>query len=522
MRDGLRQSMTWLHTWGGLLATWLLFAIFFTGTLSFFRDEITLWMQPELQRIEAAPGTGVDYAIAELQRRAPQAKGWFISLPGPRSPALQVRWSNGKFDPKAVATLDPRTGELLQPRETRGGGFFRNFHFSLQMGVAGEWIAGAAAMLMFVALITGVIVHKRIFKDLFTFRPGKSPGRAWLDAHNVAGVFSLPFFLMITYTGLVSLMYLYMPVGLEMARGKDQVSFFTALSLRPEPTPPRGEPATLTALAPLLQKTQSMWNGAPAGSIQIANPNDAGAIVDIARRRGADGISARTEPQMRYDGVSGALLGRYSAEQAARRTYGVFYGLHVAWFAGPPLRGLLFAMGLAGCVMIASGALLWAAKRRERRAAAASASFGERMVDALNLAGIAGLLLASLGYLWINRLLPALIDQRIRWEITGFFAVWLLSLMHAAISTGRMAAAWREQMWLAAALAALLPVLNAGSGGLPLPQAMFQGRWAVAGIDLAGVAMAPLLVAAGAKIARPRALPARKRERRPAAEGTAA
>lgn len=514
--------MTWLHTWGGLLVTWLLFAIFFTGTLSFFRDEISLWMQPELQRIEPAPGAGVDYAVAELQRRAPQAKNWFISLPGPRSPALQVRWSNGKFDPEAVATLDPNNGAVLKPRETRGGGFFRNFHFSLQMGVGGEWIVGAVAMILFVALITGVIVHKKIFKDLFTFRPGKSLGRAWLDAHNVAGVFSLPFFLMITYSGLVTLMYLYMPVGLQLASDKSEPGFFSALSLRPEPSPPRGEPAPLTAIAPLLRQTQQIWGGEPAGSIQIANPNDAGAIVDIARRRGADGVRARTEPVLRFDGVSGALVGDYSAQQLARKTYGVFYGLHVAWFAGPLLRGLLFAMGVGGCVMIGSGALLWAVKRRERHASAASPAFGERVVDALNLAGVAGLLCASLGYLWINRLLPAVIDERIRWEITGFFALWLLSLMHAAISTRRVGAAWREQLWLAAALAALLPLLNALSGGLALPQSMLSGRWAIAGIDLAGLALAPLLIWAGVKISKPRAVPLRKRQRQRVAQGAAA
>ena len=38
--EGLRQSMSWLHTWSGLLLGWLLYAVFFTGTLSYFVDEI--------------------------------------------------------------------------------------------------------------------------------------------------------------------------------------------------------------------------------------------------------------------------------------------------------------------------------------------------------------------------------------------------------------------------------------------------------------------------------------------------
>jgi len=46
--EGLRQSMSWLHTYSSLLLGWLLYAVFFTGTLSYFRDEINDWMRPEL------------------------------------------------------------------------------------------------------------------------------------------------------------------------------------------------------------------------------------------------------------------------------------------------------------------------------------------------------------------------------------------------------------------------------------------------------------------------------------------
>ena len=35
--EGPRQSMSWLHTWASLILGWLLYAIFLTGTLSFFK-----------------------------------------------------------------------------------------------------------------------------------------------------------------------------------------------------------------------------------------------------------------------------------------------------------------------------------------------------------------------------------------------------------------------------------------------------------------------------------------------------
>ena len=44
----LRQSMAGLHTWGGLLPSWLLFVIIFAGTIACFDKELSRWMRPAL------------------------------------------------------------------------------------------------------------------------------------------------------------------------------------------------------------------------------------------------------------------------------------------------------------------------------------------------------------------------------------------------------------------------------------------------------------------------------------------
>ncbi|MFX5743248.1 PepSY domain-containing protein, partial [Acinetobacter baumannii] len=79
---------------------------------------------------------------------------------------------------------------------------------------------------------------------------------------------------------------------------------------------------------------------------------------------------------------------------------------------------------------------------------------------------IAGLSVAMTAYLWGNRLLPAGLTERAAWEIHLFFAVWALTLAHAVLRPAK--AAWIEQLWAAAALLALLPVLNAVTTDRPL------------------------------------------------------
>ena len=75
MKDGLRQSMAWLHTWTGLLAGWILFLVFCTGAASYYKDEITLWMKPEVHQSmtrQVTPAAATAAAVAFLEQRAPR------------------------------------------------------------------------------------------------------------------------------------------------------------------------------------------------------------------------------------------------------------------------------------------------------------------------------------------------------------------------------------------------------------------------------------------------------------------
>ena len=47
----------------------------------------------------------------------------------------------------------------------------------------GTFVVGLAALVMLVALVTGVIMHRKVFKEFFTFRPHKRTQRSALDLH---------------------------------------------------------------------------------------------------------------------------------------------------------------------------------------------------------------------------------------------------------------------------------------------------------------------------------------------------
>src|SRR3546814_3563951 len=97
-------------------------------------------------------------------------------------------------------------------------------------------------MFMLIAILSGIVTHKKIFADFFMLRFGKGQ-RSWLDAHNVAAVFALPFHLMITYTGLVTLAVMYMPWGIAANYARPD-SFFEAVYPERAEVSPRSEEHT--------------------------------------------------------------------------------------------------------------------------------------------------------------------------------------------------------------------------------------------------------------------------------------
>ncbi len=111
-------------------------------------------------------------------------------------------------------------------------------------------------------------------------------------------------------------------------------------------------------------------------------------------------------------------------------------------------RWLLFVLGLLGATIIAAGTVLFWIKRRQSnlREFGRATRLVYRVIETLNIAAITGLLVACLGFFWANRLLPMNLPDRAGWEITAFFAIWLVTAVHAALLPATRV--WAQQYWL--------------------------------------------------------------------------
>ncbi|AVS84416.1 PepSY domain-containing protein [Paracidovorax avenae] len=497
--------MSWVHTWAGLVLGWLLYAIFATGTLSFFKSEFNLWMRPEMHGLAPASADVADRAQAALHRHSPGVTQWIMRLPDERLPAVTVLWRDSAKGRFQTLLMDPATGESIGTRDTMGGEFFYRFHFELRTAnqsrwaLEGRWIVGVATLLMFIALLTGVVTHRRIFKDFFTFRPTKGGQRAWLDAHNVSGVLALPFYLVITFSGLMIFHTLYMPAGIAAAyatpKGTDSQAYFAEMqgdepgargARRARGAAEAAAPLPPLDLATMVAGAHRTWGDARIGNISARRDAD-GTVVEVTRH---DGDRLQYGPaRLRFDGATARQLALIDPQTPAIKTYRVIYGLHLARFAGPGMRWALFGFGVLGSLMIASGLVLWSVKRRaqsQRRSADAGLPFGERLVASLNVGLMGGLPLAVAAFLAANRLLPVSTPARADAELAWFFGTWGLGLSIGVLRPDRRG--WALLLGAAGVLFAALPAINAATTSAHLGVTLPAGEWAWAGMDLSFLA----------------------------------
>lgn len=489
MGVNFRASMNWLHTWAGVVMGGLLLAIFWMGTLSVFDREIDRWMMP-MTRLASVDSVVSFDALHRSLEAAVQARSplWRVILPTEREPFVRVV-QQGASGP-VYQLFDPASGAALPaPGTWAGTGFIYPFHYMLHLkiGQAGIWIVGLAGMVMLALCVSGVVIHRRLFVDFFTVRRSAKPRRLVLDLHNVAGVAALPFHVGITLSGLVIFFAIYFPGGLQMAFGDWRA--FEAEAYGSFARPRLGEPgAGLASLDAMAAAARASWNGEAPRDLIVRHPGDKAVYVQV--RRAYDGQVVAEGDMAWFDGATGALLHHRSSLQPVMTSYRFIAGLHLIQFRHWTLRWIYFALGLAGCLVIATGYLFWLQSRRRKHG-----QIGVRIVESLAIGSVTGLVVATFAFFVANRLLPAGAAfagyDRAALEIWIFYLAWLGTFGHG---WRRRAAAWAEQCWIIAALAGAAVLLNWLTTGDHLLRSLAHRHlWPVAGMDavllLAGAAV---------------------------------
>ena len=78
----------WFNFWMARICYFLM------GSLSYYRHEINLWMQPPLAQFEIKQDVAIKTAYQYLQKHASDAKSWYLTVATPESPVNTMYWEN--------------------------------------------------------------------------------------------------------------------------------------------------------------------------------------------------------------------------------------------------------------------------------------------------------------------------------------------------------------------------------------------------------------------------------------------
>jgi hypothetical protein len=240
------------------------------------------------------------------------------------------------------------------------------------------------------------------------------------------------------------------------------------------------------------------------GFLTMHHVGDANGYVSLYRA-GSDRVSLVGEG-IHFKASTGEVLHEDPPRSAVANVNEFLTGLHLQHFEHWFLRWLYVLGGLMGCVCIATGFVFFVEKRKKQHAS--TGGQGSRLVDALAVTTVTGMVVAAVGMLVANRLLPGDLLGKGEWEKTVFWSLWALAALHALVRSApvaqaRMNPAWREQCWAIAGLALAAVVLNAVTTGDHLLKTLFTDTyWAVAGVDLSLLASAGIAVWSARRLAR--------------------
>lgn len=348
------------HAAIGLLASALLYIIALSGSLIVIHDRWQRWEQPNVAETET---------LSPAAAQAALGAGLAVDTGKPKTTHLYLRLPTTDL-PRSVVTTDhsahyvDASGRIVAREAHAWTEFLIALHEYLHLPATWGLIAVGALGVALVALtITGVVAHPRILRDAFLLRARHDGRVARADWHNRLGVWTLPFVLALALTGAF--------IGLGSVGFSVLANAYTGGDIERAYAPIFGtEPKHDATPAPLANAASALTHLAEHEPdvvptyIILHDPGTRGQFVQVIAEHPRRLIYGETyvfgsdgSPRGKV-GLSDGTLG----QQFAASTY----NLHFGNYGGLAVELIYMILGLALCVVIATGTTLWLQKRERR------------------------------------------------------------------------------------------------------------------------------------------------------------
>jgi uncharacterized iron-regulated membrane protein len=204
------------HRYTSLICTLFLLILCFTGLPLIFQDEITDWLSNEPPGQVMPQGTAIanlDQMVVIARQHYPQEIVSYVFMDETHR-QVQVNMLPAYGASPSLShslKLDMHTGALLKdapPKrvENKFINLMLDMHEDLFLGLSGALFLALMGVLFVISIISGAVLYGPFMQklDFGTIRTKRSRRLKWLDLHNLLGIATLVWLLVVGMTGIMN------------------------------------------------------------------------------------------------------------------------------------------------------------------------------------------------------------------------------------------------------------------------------------------------------------------------------
>jgi len=349
---------TWyrVHKWTSLICTVFVLMLCITGLPLIFYEEIDRALGYSVEP-PVLPDTDeradVDTIVDAARTRRPNDVVQFV-VADPHEPDVWfVRMGesiNGAIS--AFFTFDARTGAFLNDYPLNQGpmNFMLRLHVDMFAGLSGTLFLGLMGLLLTASLVSGTVLYAPYMRKLRfgTIRRHRSTRLKWLDLHNLIGIATLVWLLVVTVTGVINTLSI--PIF-----DRWQATELAAMTAPYEGQSKLEEPGAVSEVLAAARRAE------PDRQLSfLAFPGNgfAGPQQFVAYMQGTTPLTSKL--------LKPVLIDAQTAEVLATRELPWYVSalllsqpLHFGDYGGLPLKILWALLDVLAIVVLASGLVLW-------------------------------------------------------------------------------------------------------------------------------------------------------------------
>ena len=368
-----KRIKTWylVHKWTSLVCTAFLLLICVTGLPLLFAEEINDWLDADPPYVELPAGTptaNLDDLVGMGRRMFPGqiVASMFVDDDEPKViVSMAPSWQALSDDPRSshFIKFDARTAEVLEqskPLDERRLSFISlmlRLHMDLFAGLPGALFMGVMGLLFVAAIVSGIVLYgpftKRLaFGAVRSHRIGRTK---WLDLHNLLGVVTLTWALVVGATGVVN------ELSLPLFTLWQRTDVQAMLSPWRDKATPRQEEFASVQVA--FETARQALPGMVVTSLAFPGNRFGSPHHYMLWAKGATPLTSRLFSPVLVDARTGALTAVVQMPWYLRALE-VSRPLHFGDYGGMPLKILWALLDLVTIVVLGSGLYLWLARRK--------------------------------------------------------------------------------------------------------------------------------------------------------------